>query len=109
MKKNVGTQRPRLCAAYVPGMDEVGLLDQAINVYRIGIRSKKWLWVLFSHLLNTWMVNAWRLYLLANQEDPMDLLNFIRHVTRHYLRAQESDAQRAATSAAVPQSIREEP
>ena len=57
-------------------------------------------------MLNTCMVNAWRLYLLANQEDPMDLLNFTRHVTRHYLRVQEGDAQRAATSAAVPQSIR---
>ena len=39
----------------------------------------------------------------------MDLLNFMRHVTRHYLRVQEGDAQRAATSVAVPQSIREEP
>ena len=39
----------------------------------------------------------------------MDLLNFMRHVTRHYLRVQKGDAQRAATSAAVPQSIREEP
>ena len=39
----------------------------------------------------------------------MDLLNFMRHVTRHYLGVQEGEAQRAATSAAVPQSIREEP
>ena len=39
----------------------------------------------------------------------MDLLNFMRHVTRDYFRVQEGDAQRAATSAAVPQSIREEP
>ena len=37
----------------------------------------------------------------------MDLLSFMRHVTRHYLRVQEGDAQRAATSSTVPQSIRE--
>ena len=60
-------------------------------------------------MLNTCMVNAWRLHLSANQEDPIDLLNFMRHVTRHYLRVQEGDAQRAATSAAVPQRIKEKP
>ena len=47
---------------------------------------------LLTQLLNTCMVNAWRLYLLANEEDPMDLLNFVRHVTRHYLRVQKGDA-----------------
>ena len=109
MKKNVDTKRPHLCGAYVQGMGGVDSLYQAINAYRIGIWSKKWWWVLFTHMLNTCIVNAWRLYLLANQEDPTDLLNFMRHVTRHYLRIQEGDAQRAATSAAVPQSIREEP
>ena len=97
MKKNVDTQRPYLCAAYVQEMGGVDSLDQAINVYRIGIRRKKWWWVLFTHMLNTCMVNAWRLYLLANEEDPMDLLNFMRHVTRHYMRLQQCDAQRAAT------------
>ena len=56
-------------------------------------------------MLNTCM----RLYLLANQEDPMDLPNFMRHVARHYLRIQEGHAQRAATSAAVPHSSRGEP
>ena len=39
---------------------------------------------------------------VSKQEDPMDLPNFMRHVTRHHLRVQESDTQRAATSAAVP-------
>ena len=39
----------------------------------------------------------------------MDLVIFMRHMTRHYLRVQQGDAQRAATSAAVHQSIREEP
>ena len=38
----------------------------------------------------------------------MDLLNFMRHMTCHYLWVQEGDAQRAATSAAVSQSIRRE-
>ena len=109
MKKNVVIQRPHLCAAYAEEMGGVDSLDQTINAYRIGIRSKKWWCVLFTHMLNTCMVNAWRLYLLANQEDSIDLLNFMKHVTRHYLRVQEGKAQRAATSAAVPQSIREEP
>ena len=59
--------------------------------------------------LPTCSIPVWRLYLLANQEDPMDLPNFMRHVARHYLRIQEGDAQRAATSAAVPHSSRGEP
>ena len=45
MKKNVDTQRPHLCAAYVQGMGGVDSLDQAINAYSIGIWSKKWCWV----------------------------------------------------------------
>ena len=109
MKKNIDTQRLQLCAAYVQEMGGVDSLDQGINAYRIGIRRKKWWWVLFTLMLNTLMVNAWRLHLLANQEDPIDLLSFVRYVTCHYLRVQEGDAQRAATSAAVPQSIKEEP
>ena len=39
----------------------------------------------------------------------MDLLNFMRHETCHYLWVQEGDDQSTATFAAVPQSIREEP
>ena len=42
MKENVNTQRPHLCAAYSQEMGGVDSLDQAINAYRIGIRSKKW-------------------------------------------------------------------
>ena len=72
MIKNVNTQRPHLCAAYIQEMGGVDSLDQAINAYCIGIRSKKWWWVLFTHMLNTGRENAWRLYLLANQEGPMD-------------------------------------
>ena len=67
MKKNVDTQRPHLCVTYVQGMGGVDSLDQAINANRNGIRRKKWWWVLFTYMLNTCMVNAWRLYLLANQ------------------------------------------
>ena len=92
MKKNVDNQRLHLCAAYVQEMGGVDSLDQAINAYRIGIRSKNWWWALFTHMLNTCMVNAWRLHLSANQDDPMDLLNFMRHVTHHYLRVQKDDA-----------------
>ena len=109
MKKNVVTERPHVWAAYVQGVVGLDLLDQAINDYRIGIRSKNWWWVLFTHMLNTCMVNAWRLNLLANQEDPIDLLNFMMHVTHQYLRIEEGDAQRDTTSAAVLQSIKEEP
>ena len=67
MKKNVDTQRPHLCAVYVQGMGGVDLLDQVINAYHIEIQSKKWWWVLFTDMLNTCMVNAWQLYLLANK------------------------------------------
>lgn len=66
-------------------MGGVDLLDQAVNNYRIHIRGKKWWWALFTQMLNMATVNAWKIHQVVSDE-PMDLLAFLRTVTRYYLR-----------------------
>lgn len=84
-KSKAPVQQPRLFKTYNSGMGGVDLADQAINNYRIGIRGKKWWWVLFTQMVNLAVVNAWKLHSQAS-DTPLDLLSFTRNVTRYYLR-----------------------
>ena len=44
-------------------------------------------WVLFTHMLNVTMVNAWKIHKTATAEvaEQMDLLNLVRNFARSYL------------------------
>ena len=75
--------RPRVYSSHISGMGGVDLLDEATNKYRITIRGKKWWWVLFTHMLNVTMVNAWNIHRTAIAE-LMGLLSFVRNITRFY-------------------------
>lgn len=85
-------------------MGGVDASDQCINNYRIMIRSKKWYWVLITFLFNGAMVNAWKLHQLASEE-KMDLLLFIRNVTRHYIRFSTKRNRKSRTSGTIPPSL----
>lgn len=82
-------------------MGGVDLLDQGVNNYRIGIRGKRWWWVLFTEMLNIAAVNAWRIYEVTG-DSTLGLLAF-RIITRHYLRlgGPNSTVRRAPASVAV--------
>ncbi|KAK9747476.1 Transposase IS4 [Popillia japonica] len=58
-------------------MGEVDLSDQSVNTYRIGIRGKKWWWVLFTYMLDLAMTNAWKVYLLVSN-NKISQLEFTR-------------------------------
>lgn len=84
-KTKITVQQPKLIADYNSGMGGVDLHDQALNNYRIKFRGKKWWWPLFTAMMSSIVVNAWKLYKEANSS-KMDLLEFHRAIVRHYLR-----------------------
>lgn len=55
-------QQPALLNNYNKGMGGVDLHDNAVQNYRINIRSKKWYWPLFITSLDSCIVNAWKLH-----------------------------------------------
>lgn len=69
-KKTVIFHQPRLIHAYNQHMGGVDLHDNAAANYRINIRGKKWWWPLFTHALNTAVVNAWKLHCFVSKRDP---------------------------------------
>lgn len=84
-KSKIGVKQPKLIAEYNTGMGGVDLHGQALNNYRIKFHGKKWWWPLFTSMISSVMVNAWKLYKTANNCN-IDLLNFHRTIVRHYLR-----------------------
>ncbi|KAH9359587.1 hypothetical protein HPB48_021644 [Haemaphysalis longicornis] len=85
-------------------MGGVDLLDQTANNYRIGIRSKKWWWVLFTQMLNISVVNAWRIDQMSS-ENRLDLLTFTTLLTRHLQRLGVQNRNQRRTPASVPTDI----
>lgn len=84
-KKKISVNQPKLIAEYNLGMGGVDLHDQAINNYSIKFRGKKWWWPLFTAMLSSTVVNAWKLHKTANKTQ-IDLLEFQRAIVRYYLR-----------------------
>lgn len=110
-KAKVDIPQPNVFRSYNRGMGGVDLLDQMVNSCRISIRGKKWWWVLFTHMMNLAMVNAWRLFQLSNPNDDMELLDFQRNVTRHYIRSVQRSAagqNRISGPASIPRSVNED-
>lgn len=103
-KARIEVQQPRVIANYNLGMGGVDLHDQGINNYPIMIRGKKWWWPLFTNMINMSVVNAWRLHRIVSNE-KLDLFNFIRSLSRHYLRVHKK-ATHSRASGSVPPSLR---
>lgn len=61
-------------------------MDQNINKYRIGVRTKKWWWPLFAYIPDMVVQNAWILYRMTprHQNQPLDLLDFRRQIVQVY-------------------------
>lgn len=85
-------------------MGGVDLSDQSVNTYRIGIRCKKWWWVLFTYMLDLAMTNAWKVYLLVSN-NKISQLEFTRYIVRHYLLRPNNNRKRPRQSS-VPESVR---
>lgn len=83
--QKVNVQQPRLFSTYNSSMWGVDLLGKAVNNYRVRIRGKKWWWPLFTQMLNTAIISAWKIHQIIVDE-PIDLLAFLGNVTWYYLR-----------------------
>lgn len=80
----VSVPQPRLFKTYNSHMGGVDLVDQGVNAYRVGLRSKRWYFAIFTYFLDLAVYNAWRLHKIA--DGNMDELGFRRSIVRSYLR-----------------------
>ena len=103
-KEKTDMEQPNVFRSYNQGMGGVDSNDQSVNNYRIAIRGKKWYWALITHMLNVALVNAWRLHQLVS-DNKMDLLLFIRNITRYYLRLSPKGTGKLRNSASVSHDI----
>jgi len=66
-KKAVSVPQPKVIAEYNQHMGGVDLHDNGICNYRINVKGKKWWWPLFVNLIDSVIVNSWKIYNLANK------------------------------------------
>ena len=67
---------------YMGGVDR---MDQNIDNYRMGVRSKKWWWFVFAFAVDASLHNAWQLYRKADNNCPLDYFAFTRRIVQFYL------------------------
>jgi len=85
--QRVNVSQPNIVRVYNGTMGGVDRADQNVSLYRITMRTKKWWWPLFAHVIDLMMQNAWLLYRKtpSYHEKPLDLLGFRRDVVRGYM------------------------
>nr|CAH7762079.1 unnamed protein product [Callosobruchus chinensis] len=88
-KKYVQVRRPHLIGEYNRYTGGTDLMDESISAYRIGMRSKKWWWYIFTWLIDACISNAWILWKKAHR-DQMSQLDFRRNIAQTYLKRYEN-------------------
>jgi len=85
-KKEVQVTQPAAIKHYNANMGGTDRMDQNVGCYRISIRSKKWWWPLFNHMLDVSVQNAFYLYKRspAYSHRRLDLLGFRRDIVEVY-------------------------
>ncbi|XP_025192062.1 piggyBac transposable element-derived protein 3-like [Melanaphis sacchari] len=78
-KKAVSISQPKVIAEYNQHMGGVDLHDNGICNYRINVKGKKWWWPLFVNLIDSVIVNAWKVHNLANKS-KMSQLDFKSYI-----------------------------
>lgn len=87
-KKIIQVSRPAIFTEYNKSMGGTDLMDENINRYRIGIRSKKWWWCIWTYLIDVSIVNAWIQMKQAGSQIPQ--LAFRREIVQVYLKTYAS-------------------
>lgn len=93
-KKNAGqvnVKQPDIVYQYNKSMGGVDLFDRLVSSYRPVLRSQKWWWPLFSQVLNTSIVAAWKVH-CALSEKAMSHLEFWRSIVLCLLKEVEVEA-----------------
>ncbi|XP_066254654.1 piggyBac transposable element-derived protein 3-like [Euwallacea similis] len=82
-KKVIKVLQPHLITNYNNFMGGTDLMNENINRFRIGLRSKKWNWVLYTWLLDATIQNAW--ILSKKSGNNLTQLQFRREIVKVYL------------------------
>lgn len=64
-RKEVVISQTNVISAYNKHMGGVDLHDNAIANYRIKIQGKKWWWPLFTNIIDSVIVNSWKLHRIS--------------------------------------------
>ena len=88
-KEAISVQQPKLISSYNKSMGGVDIHDNFVSKYRIHVKGKKWWWPLFTNLIDSSLVNAWRLHRII-KSNGCDLLNFRRQVAVALLKTPKS-------------------
>ncbi|XP_039967529.1 piggyBac transposable element-derived protein 2-like, partial [Bactrocera tryoni] len=96
-KQKMDVNIPHLFQNYNKGMGGVDEMDGSISLYRVGIRGKKWWWVIFTYMIDMSISNAWRLHALVGT-NKFDQLDFSKHIARSYLKCRENTKTRPSGS-----------
>lgn len=94
--KKVKVSQPYLIAKYNKSMGGTDRMNQNVNAYRIGIRSKKYYWTLFTWILDVSIQNSWILYKQYSEESKITLYEFKRRLANHYCLLSKAPSQREA-------------
>lgn len=84
-KKIIQVSRPNLIGEYNSHMGGTDLMDENLSRYRIGIRSKKWWWSIFTWLIDVAVTNAWQIH--KKSGGKLTQLEFRREIATGYLQS----------------------
>ena len=84
----------------------VDVFDRMLSSYRPKLRSKKWWWNIFSHILNLSVVAAFKFYKYVNPTTKVQHLDFRREVARTLTKSQTIRKRKRGPSAQPPKAIR---
>lgn len=87
-KKAVPIPQPKVIAEYNQHMGGVDLHDNGICNYRINVKGKKWWWPLFVNLIDSVIVNSWKIHNLANNS-KMSQLDFKSYIAVTLMKTNE--------------------
>lgn len=110
-KEVIEIDQPSMIAQYNMQMGGTDRMDQNVGCYRISIRSKKWWWPLFIHMIDVSLQNAFYLYKRSPSYTDGDFLSFKREIVEVYSKvygARKSQPTRAIKvySKLIPDQIR---
>ena len=83
-RRVIRIDQPFAITHYNKTMGGVDRMDQNVEMYRVGIRSKKWWWPVFAYCLDLVVQQSWHLYRATDtgKESPLDLLAVRRSIVK---------------------------
>lgn len=99
---------PQMIAVYNKHMGGVDLLDSHIGRHRIKLRSKKWYFRIFYHLIDLAVINAWLLYkrvCLVKNAKPVNQKQFRVELARSLCMLGKKGIKRARPSTGIEEQL----